>query len=121
MRFAMSGSVTTADTADPALSNTQHDGRLMTAVYEQLTRYDASLGAQPWLAESWEPNERADVWEFKLRRGVTFHNGDRLRAKDVEYTFRRLLDPKTGSPVAAELADLDPDGIHARDDRTVQF
>jgi peptide/nickel transport system substrate-binding protein len=121
VRFAMSGSVTTADTADPALSNTQHDGRLMTAVYEQLTRYDESLGAQPWLAESWEPNERADVWEFKLRRGVSFHNGDRLNAKDVEYTFRRLLDPKTGSPVAAELADLDPDGVRARDDRTVQF
>ena len=50
VHFAMSGAVTTADTGDPALSNTQHDGRLMTAVYEQLTRYDDSLRAVPWLA-----------------------------------------------------------------------
>jgi peptide/nickel transport system substrate-binding protein len=121
IRYAMSGAVTTADTADPALSNTQHDGRLMTAVYEQLSRYDESLRATPWLAESWSSNAKGDVWEFKLRNGVAFHNGDRFTAKDVEYTFRRLLDPKTASPVAAELSSLEPDGVRAINDGTVEF
>lgn len=121
VRYAMSGKATSADVADPALSNSQHDGRLMTAVYEQLTRYDESLKAVPWLAESWDHNETATEWQFKLRGGVLFHDGQKLTAKDVVHSFRRVLDPDTASPGAALLADLDPDGIEAVDDRTVRF
>ncbi len=121
VRYAMSGSLTPADLADPAFSNTQHDGRLMTAVYEQLTRYDESLQARPWLAESWEPNAKGDVWTFTLRPGVRFHNGDRLTSADVVYSFRRLLDPKTKAPSASLLTFIDPTGIKRVGDRKVRF
>jgi peptide/nickel transport system substrate-binding protein len=121
VRFGMSGAATSADVADPALSNTQHDGRLMTAVYEQLTRFDEQLREVPWLAESWSANDEATEWRFKLRRGVKFHDGHELTASDVAYSFRRVLDPETASPAAAELGFLDPDGIREIDDHTVVF
>lgn len=121
VRYAMSGGLTPADIADPAFSNTQHDGRLMTAVYEQLTRYDESLRARPWLAESWAANAKGDVWTFTLRPGVRFHDGSRLTARDVVYSFRRLLDPKLKAPSASLLTFIDRDGIKALDDRRVRF
>ena len=120
-RYAMSGAVTNGDTADPALSSTQHDGRLMVAVYEQLTGYDQGLRATPWLAESWQHNGSGTVWTFKLRKGVRFHDGSALTAKDVVYTFQRLIDPKTKSPAASLLSFLDPAGIKAVNDHTVRF
>lgn len=117
----MSGATTSADVADPALSNTQHDGRLMTAAYEQLTRYDEGLQAVPWLAESWSANSRADEWRFRLRSGVSFHDGKAMTAADVAYSFGRVLDEKTASPGASLLGFLDPDGIKVVDDHTITF
>ncbi len=121
VRFAMSGKVSSKDTADPAFNTSQHDGRLISAVYEQLARYDESLKARPGLAESWQPNDKGDVWTFKLRRGVAFHDGSRLTAKDVVYSFRRLMNKATASPGAGNLSFMDPDGVTAADDRTVRF
>jgi peptide/nickel transport system substrate-binding protein len=121
LRWAMSGKTSSADVADPALNSSQHDGRLISAAYEQLTQYDESLRARPWLAESWEPNQKGDVWTFRLRRGVRFHDGDRLTAKDVVYSLRRVLNPATGSPGRGTLSFLDPDGITAVNDHTVRF
>jgi peptide/nickel transport system substrate-binding protein len=120
-RYAMSGAVTNGDTADPAFSSTQHDGRLMVAVYEQLTGYDQGLRATPWLAQSWEHNGKGTLWTFNLRKGVRFHDGSPLTAKDVVYTFRRLIDPNTKSPAASLLSFLTPSGITALNDHTVRF
>lgn len=43
----------------------------------------------PCVAESWTISPDAKVFEFKLRKGVKFHNGDPLTANDVAFTFRR--------------------------------
>jgi peptide/nickel transport system substrate-binding protein len=43
----------------------------------------------PSLAESWTASPDAKVYEFKLRRGVKFHNGDPLTAEDVVFSFMR--------------------------------
>jgi peptide/nickel transport system substrate-binding protein len=121
LRYVMSGRMTSADTADPHLSNTTHDGRLAAMVYEALTGYDESLKPVPWLAESWAPNEAGDEWTFTLREGVTFHDASPLTPADVVYSFRRILDPATKSAAAGVLTFLDPDGIEAVDNRTVRF
>jgi peptide/nickel transport system substrate-binding protein len=121
VRFAMTGKVTSADTADPHFNTTTHDGRLNSACYEQLARFDESLSAVPQLAESWEPNADATEWTFKLRSGVKFHDGDAFTAKDVVFSYQRILDPALKSPGAGNLAALDPDGIEAVGDLTVRF
>ncbi len=43
----------------------------------------------PALAESWEESEDGLTYEFKLRPGLTFHNGDPLTTEDVEFSFDR--------------------------------
>ena len=53
---------------------------------------DADL--KPVLATSWTPNSKADVWTFKIRQGVKFHNGQPLTADDVVYTYQLHTNPK---------------------------
>ena len=49
----------------------------------------------PGLATKWEVSKDGKVYTFHIRKGVKFHNGEELTAKDVVYTFDRMLDPKT--------------------------
>src|SRR5262245_7440358 len=43
----------------------------------------------PCLAESWTESEDGLVYEFKLREGLRFHNGDAFTAEDVMFSFHR--------------------------------
>src|SRR6266403_5202425 len=43
----------------------------------------------PSLAESWTVSPDQRVYEFKLREGLTFHNGDPFTAEDVKFSFQR--------------------------------
>jgi len=49
-------------------------------VWEPLLYPDENLNPQPYLAESWEANEDLTAWTFKLREGITFHDGTPLTA-----------------------------------------
>jgi peptide/nickel transport system substrate-binding protein len=52
-----------------------------------LVELDEKVQAVPELAESWEPSDDATKWVFKLRKGVTFHNGKELTPADVVYSI----------------------------------
>jgi peptide/nickel transport system substrate-binding protein len=69
---------------------------ILFTVYEALVKMDNEGNYQPSLAESWNVEEDARTWTFKLRSGVTFHNGDTLCADDVVATLGRVLDPAIG-------------------------
>jgi peptide/nickel transport system substrate-binding protein len=58
-------------------------------VYEGLVRYTGDLKIEPALAESWETISPT-VWRFKLRKGVTFHNGAAFTADDVVASLTRV-------------------------------
>jgi len=49
---------------------------------------------EPLLATSWKWIDPTTI-EFKIRKGVKFHNGDALTAEDVAFTFNYVLDPKS--------------------------
>jgi peptide/nickel transport system substrate-binding protein len=67
-------------------------------LYDALTTRDQSGSLIPALAEAWERIDDT-TWEFTLREGVTFHNGDPLTAADVKFTYEKLvLDPEVKSP-----------------------
>jgi peptide/nickel transport system substrate-binding protein len=86
-------------------------------LYSGLTRLAPDMTAEPDLAESWSPNADLTEWTFKLRPGVTFHDGSALTAKDVEATFTFILDPKTGSPARTNVGPIE--SVTAQDDLTV--
>lgn len=81
-----------------------------------------SLTLKPALARSWQPNASGDVWTFKLRPNVKFHDGQQLTARDVVATFDRLADPASGSAALSILKGvLSKGGTRAVDDETVAF
>ncbi|MGB0094893.1 MAG: ABC transporter substrate-binding protein [Solirubrobacteraceae bacterium] len=90
---------------------------------EFLTFYNnLKLALEPMLALSWTPNSDGSVWTFKLRPGVTFHNGQAMTADDVVYTFQELSNPKNASnALSAFRGALLPSGVKKVDSMTVAF
>ncbi|MDT0545742.1 ABC transporter substrate-binding protein [Streptomyces lonegramiae] len=107
-----------AETLDPAGSLSAYE--YLGALYNRLVRIGPDGGLAPDLAESWEPDDKARTWTFRLRRGVTFHNGRAFTSADAAYTLRHILDEKTGSPQAGVLAPLvDPKKLRTPDAHTL--
>lgn len=59
--------------------------------FDPLVRWDRSMGFEARLAEKWERIDDLTM-RFHLRKGVKFHSGNELTAKDVAFTFERLKD-----------------------------
>ena len=89
---------------------------------EYLCLSDQTLTLKPVLATSWTPNSAADVWTFKIRQGVKFHNGSPLTADDVVYTYKLQTNPAGKSSALSALGGvLTPSGVQKVDDFTVAF
>jgi len=86
--------------------------------YEGLLRFDVERNLQPSLAVSWE-QESDTRYRFKLREGVTFHNGNPFTAADVVYTMEKILDPARPSDAGTKMRLVDK--VTAEDDHTVVF
>lgn len=116
MRVAFPG---TAGQLDPALYTAQEDYTIGWGVYNGLTWVDRDLRAQPVLAKSWHAADDLMTWTFELRKGIKFHHGKAFTAEDVVYTFERILDESTGSPLRSVIHYLDQ--VQKVDDYTVAF
>jgi peptide/nickel transport system substrate-binding protein len=73
---------------DPHFHNLAPNSSLLGNMFDRLVHQDASQALIPGLAESWKA-VNATTWEFKLRKGVTFHDGSPFTADDVLCTFKR--------------------------------
>jgi peptide/nickel transport system substrate-binding protein len=63
--------------------------------------------AMPVLAESWEASDDVKEWRFKIRKGVTFHDGKDLTPDDVVATLKRHSNPDSKSGALGVLGDID--------------
>ena len=64
-------------------------------MYDQLIGYSQDdFSPVPQLAESWEESADKTTWTYTIRSGVSWSDGVPLTAKDVEYTFNRILNGK---------------------------
>jgi peptide/nickel transport system substrate-binding protein len=79
------------NTIDPAKANIDWELNLTRNIYDELTTYayDDPAKILPALATSWTND--GTKWTFKLREGVTFHNGAAFTADDVKATIERML------------------------------
>jgi len=73
---------------DPHFHNLASNNNIAAHVFEPLTRFDSDSKLIPALAESWRLVDDT-TWEFKLRKGVRFHDGSELTAEDVVWSLDR--------------------------------
>ncbi|MBI5275770.1 MAG: ABC transporter substrate-binding protein [Burkholderiales bacterium] len=85
-----------SDTLDPAKQSNHTDYIRGFMFYNGLTYLDGSLTPQPSLAEEFTTKD-AKTWVFKLRKGVTFHDGKPLTPQDVIFSIMRHKVAATGS------------------------
>ena len=82
---------------DPHLCSDGKDHvSMVSAIYEGLMSRDGPGVYSPLLAEAWRTDREARIWEFRLRKGVVFHDGHELRAADVTASLDRVRSPKVG-------------------------
>jgi len=109
-------------TLDPVTIYDQGGIVLVYQVAEYLIDLSNTNALKPKLALSWSPNQKGDIWTFKLRQGVTFNDGSPFEAADVVASIDRVLNPKSGSGALAALAGiLSPGHTVATDTHTVTF
>ncbi|MEL6765673.1 MAG: ABC transporter substrate-binding protein [Pseudomonadota bacterium] len=77
---------------DPHFHNLTPNNQIARHIFDALINQDANQGLIPGLATEWGPTDDPTVWEFKLREGVTFHDGSPFTADDVVCTFQRAPD-----------------------------
>ncbi|MER2029444.1 MAG: glutathione ABC transporter substrate-binding protein [Solibacillus sp.] len=107
-----------ASSLDPHGSNDVPSSNIQSNLYETLVNRDANGELVPGLAESWTQVDDL-TWEFKLKTGVTFHDGEAFNAEAVKTSFDRLLDPEVASP-RAFLFEMVTE-VKVVDESTVQF
>lgn len=104
-----------ARTLDPQKAIDTPTVRVYNQIYDGLVKKDNDMNIVPGLAESWNKvDERRTI--FNLRKGVKFHNGETLTAKDVKFTLDRMKNQPTVSFLISEI-----ELINVIDDYTVEI
>src|SRR5207253_6306606 len=96
---APAGKVVIAQGVDPSTLDTMNQQETPASViaehiYNKLVERDQSLKIVPALAAELPRLVSPQVWEIKLRRGATFHNGEDFNADAVKFSLERAKDPK---------------------------
>ncbi len=85
---------------EPGVAAQPSDKVITLGIFDPLVSFNADNEFVPYLAESIEANDAADVWTMKLRDGIVFHDDTPLNAEAVVKHFQRLQDPATACPCA---------------------
>lgn len=123
------------DGLDPGITNNSFASIFLCNVFEGLITYDNENNQIPGNAETWDISDDGLVYTFHLRDGLKWSDGSDLTAEDYVYSWRRVLDPKTGARYVDMLtayiknaeeyyageADADELGIKAIDDKTIEI
>lgn len=116
-------SVTIAVSSDITTLDPQNASGTVTAtvffnMFDCLTRTDSNGDVQCLLAESYE-NIDETTWQFKLRKDVSFTNGELFNAETVKFSVERILNEEYASSVMTDFADIE--SVEIVDDYTVNI
>ena len=87
---------TTPKSLDPIYFDNKLD-EITFHIFDRLVKWDKKGKIIPDLAESWKQLDNKTI-QFKLRKGIHFHNGEPFDAKSVKFSIERLINPETKSP-----------------------
>lgn len=121
-------------TLDPAIGYDWQNWSMIKSLFDGLMDYKpGTTELEKDLAEDYTISPDGMLYTFKLKKGITFHNGRELKAQDVKYSIERTINPKTQSPGAGFFGSIDGfnefisgkstslDSIKVLDDYTVSF
>lgn len=103
---------------DPRIGTDASSERLFQLMFSSLVKKDEQSMVVPDLAERWEIPDPT-TYVFYLRDGVTFHDGRRLTARDVVFTFQSILDGSVRTAKAGTYRVIER--VEALDHRTIRF
>ena len=118
---------------DPHKVESDVEFNIISDMFDGLVAVKPDGTIEPRLAASWENKGN---WIFHLREGITWSDGTPITAQDVVWSWQRLVDPKTASPYASYLGNMNivnaadiaegkkaPDtlGVKALDDKTLEI
>ena len=81
-------------------------GEINSLLFLGLTTHDGENKPAPGAAESWKFDKDTNTYTFKIREGLTFHDGDDLTAEDAAFTIKAIMDPANGSENASNFEDV---------------
>jgi oligopeptide transport system substrate-binding protein len=123
------------ESLDPAIIVGQPDGRVVSSLFEGLTRYNATNAVpEPAMAERWDISPDGLTYTFHLRTNALWSTGERITAQDFAYSWFRVLEPETAADYVGNLfyirgaeaynlgktKDRNSVGIHTLDDSTLR-
>lgn len=105
-----------ARSMDPYFALESATFSVLSNIFESLSDISPEMEVVPLLATSWQ-NIDPHTWEFKLRQGVTFQDGQPFDAEDVQYSIRRAIDWKPSRlrseiPTVDHVEIVDPHTVH---------
>lgn len=112
------GTIGEASTLIPVLASDAASLAVAGQIYNGLVKYDKDLNIVGDLAESFDIARDGLTITFHLRRGVKWHDNAPFTARDVLYTYRVVIDPKTPTAYAEDFKQVK--SITAPDDYTVR-
>lgn len=109
------------NTLNLLLHTTESEKFVLSYLYDPLVDLDEKMEFIPALAERWEISPDGKIYTFYLDKRATWSDGTPVRASDVVFTLKKIVDPATQSTQLAGMFEgLDPKTTKAVDDHTVQ-
>ncbi len=104
---------------DPHIVTAFSSFQVIGQIYDGLFETNADLQLEPALATGYTVSDDGLTYVLSLREGVTFHNGRPFTSADVVYSYERVIDVATASPLASRYTQVA--SVTALDDYTVEF
>lgn len=98
----ISGSIADARTLVPMLASDSASSDVAGLIFNGLVKYDKDINLIGDLAEKWVIEDGGLTIIFYLRKDVSWHDGKKFSAKDVEFTYKKLIDPKVRTPYSGD-------------------
>jgi len=112
------GTIGEASTLIPVLATDSASHAVAGQIYNGLVKYDKNLNIVGDLADSFDISPDGLEITFHLHRGVKWHDGAPFTSRDVLYTYRVIIDPKTPTAYSEDFKQVK--NVSAPDDRTVR-
>ena len=103
----------------PILASDSASSDICGMVFNGLVKYDKNINIIGDLALNWDIQEDGKVIIFHLRKGVLWHDGYPLTARDVEFTYKKLIDPSVRTPYSGDFERIE--SLVVIDDYTVKI